>query len=133
MAGQKHAWRMKFLLDSNIVIAVLFGDNEKLRERMAAAEVDDFVTSALVFAEVAHGSVRGKPPSFDRLERLVAAVPALPFDYLAARAYATIPFKRGRIDRLIAAQALSLGLTVITDNEADFADVPGLAVENWSV
>jgi tRNA(fMet)-specific endonuclease VapC len=124
---------MKFLLDSNIVIAALFGANLKLRERMAAAEADDFVTSALVFAEVAHGSVRGKPPSFDRLERFMAVVPALPFDHAAARAYATIPFKRGRIDRLIAAQALSLGLTVITDNVANFADVPGLVVENWTV
>jgi tRNA(fMet)-specific endonuclease VapC len=124
---------MRFLLDSNIIIATLFGDNQKLRERMAAADADDFVTSTLVFAEIAHGSVRGKPPSFDRLERFVAAVPALPFDYSAARAYATIPFKRGRIDRLIAAQALSLGLTVITDNVADFADVTGLVVENWTV
>jgi tRNA(fMet)-specific endonuclease VapC len=123
---------MKYLLDSNIVIAALFGDFNTLRERMAACDADDFVTSTLVFAEVAHGSVRGKPPSFDRLERFVDTVPALPFDHAAARAYATIPFKRGRIDRLIAAQALSLGLTVITDNVADFADVPGLLVENWT-
>ena len=50
-----------------------------------------------------------------------------------ARAYATLRFRRASYDRLIAAHALSLGLTVVTDNEADFADVPGLKVENWTV
>ncbi len=46
--------------------------------------------------------------------------------------YASIPFKRSRFDRLIAAQALSLGLTLVTNNERDFADVPDLKVENWT-
>ncbi|MFM2410506.1 MAG: hypothetical protein RL481_1334, partial [Pseudomonadota bacterium] len=55
------------------------------------------------------------------------------FDEAAARAYASIPFKRGTFDRLIAAQALSLDLTVISSNSKDFADVPGLKVENWTV
>ncbi|MFZ1368469.1 MAG: VapC toxin family PIN domain ribonuclease, partial [Sphingorhabdus sp.] len=43
------------------------------------------------------------------------------------------PFKRGNFDRLIAAHALSLGLTIISQNTRDFADVPGLKVENWTV
>ncbi|PMZ78725.1 VapC toxin family PIN domain ribonuclease, partial [Pseudomonas sp. FW306-2-11AD] len=51
----------------------------------------------------------------------------------AAREYARLPFKRARFDRLLAAHALSLGATIVTNNEADFADVPGLRVENWSV
>ena len=44
-----------------------------------------------------------------------------------------LPFKRARFDRLLAAHALSLGVTIITNNEADFADVPELAVENWTL
>ena len=44
-----------------------------------------------------------------------------------------LPFKRGSYDRLIAAHALSLGLTVVTGNTKHFADVPGLKVENWTV
>ena len=54
------------------------------------------------------------------------------FDDLAVRAYATISFKRASYDRLIAAHALSLGVAIVTNNEYDFADVPGLKVENWA-
>jgi tRNA(fMet)-specific endonuclease VapC len=61
------------------------------------------------------------------------AFPLSPSPKAAARAYASIPFKRGTFDRLIAAQALSLDLTVISSNSKDFADVPGLKVENWTV
>ena len=39
--------------------------------------------------------------------------------------------RRDAFDRLIAAHATSLGLTLITNNEADFRDYPGLIVENW--
>jgi tRNA(fMet)-specific endonuclease VapC len=124
---------MRFMFDSNIVIAVALASGDALRRRMAHHDADDFVISSVVYAEVAHGSVRGKPPSFVGLQALIEEVPVLPFDELAARAYATIPFRRASYDRLIAAHALSLGLTVVTDNEADFADVPGLRVENWAV
>ena len=65
--------------------------------------------------------------------RLFEAFPALPFDAEAARVYARVPFRRGKFDRLIGAHALALGLTVITSNEADFADIPGLRVENWTI
>lgn len=60
-------------------------------------------------------------------------IPVLPFDEQAAHKYAIIPFKRASYDRLIAAHALALGVTLVTDNEADFADVPGLSVENWTI
>jgi tRNA(fMet)-specific endonuclease VapC len=61
----------------------------------------------------------------------LAEVLVLSFDSEAARIYATIPFRRASYDRLIAAHALALGLTVITGNVKHFADVPGLKVENW--
>jgi tRNA(fMet)-specific endonuclease VapC len=56
----------------------------------------------------------------------------LPFDDAAARAYARMPFRRGRFDRLLAAHALSLDATVVTNNLSDFADIPGLKVEDWT-
>jgi tRNA(fMet)-specific endonuclease VapC len=124
---------MKYLLDSNILIALGLDANKSVSGRAADCDAGDMVTSAVAYSEVVHGSVRGKPPSFVGLQALIEEVPVLPFDELAARAYATIPFRRASYDRLIAAHALSLGLTVVTDNEADFADVPGLRVENWAV
>lgn len=124
---------MKYLLDSNILIALGLNTNQPLAARAAECDEGDLVTSVIAYAEVLHGSVRGKPPTFVGLEVLIEEVLMMPFDYAAARAYATLPFRRASYDNLIAAQALSLGLTVITDNERDFADVPGLRVENWTV
>ena len=124
---------MKFLLDSNILIRVALATGSVIRERMAEHDEGDFVTSAIAYAEVVHGSIRGKPPAFAHLEILIAKVPVLPFDYVAARAYATLPFRRASYDHLIAAHALALGLTVITDNERHFAGLPGLKFENWTV
>lgn len=122
---------MKFMLDSNVVIAVGLAVGDAIRRRMAEHEEGDFVISAITYAEVAHGSMRGKPPPTSGLQVFIEEVPILSFDDKAAQAYATLPFRRASYDRLIAAHALSLGLTLVTANEADFADVPGLRVENW--
>lgn len=124
---------MKYLLDSNVLIAIGLNANEAVILRAGQCDAGDMVTSAIVFAEVVHGSMRGKPPIMAKLQILTEEIPVLPFDDKAAQAYADIPFKRARYDRLIAAHALSLGVTVVTMNDADFADVPGLLVENWTV
>ena len=124
---------MKYLLDSNILIGIAIAANARLRANIAECDVGDLATSAISFAEVAYGSMRGKPPFLDDLRVLTEEVEVLPFDDAAALVYATLPFKRASYDRLIAAHALSLGLTVVTDNEADFVDVSGLKVENWTV
>lgn len=85
----------------------------------------------IVFAEVMLGSVvRNSTGSALAFFRTV--VPQ-PFDLAAAQSYTSLPFKRGNFDRLIAAHALSLGLTIVTSNEEDFINVPGLQVENWTL
>lgn len=104
-----------------------------LTARMEQCEPGEIAISAISFAEIALGTEIGKPPLADILDAFLAAVPMLPFDEAAARAYAKLPFKRARFDRLLAAHALSLDITIITNNEADFADVPGLKVENWAL
>ena len=133
VARKIYARSMKFMLDSNVVIAVALAAGESIRRRMAEHDQNDFAISSITYAEVLHGSVRGKPPVEEALQALVEEVPVLPFDVAAATAYSRIPFKRASYDRLIAAHALSLGLAVITQNEKHFADVPGLVVENWTV
>lgn len=121
------------MFDTNAVIVALEGDDPAFRARMADVEEGDIAISSVVLAEVALGTKQGKPPLAYVLDIFLEEVPVLPFDETAARAYATIPFKRAGYDRLIAAHALSLGLTVITGNVKDFADVPRLKVENWTV
>ncbi|CAN5331366.1 tRNA(fMet)-specific endonuclease VapC [soil metagenome] len=124
---------MKYMLDSNVIIALVMNTNARVIARAAECDEGDMVTSAVAFAEVAYGSTREKPPAFEQLRAFVEEVPVLGFDYKAALAYATLPFKRGSYDRLIAAHALSEGLVVVTDNEKHFAEVPGLEVENWTI
>jgi tRNA(fMet)-specific endonuclease VapC len=124
---------VKYLLDSNIIIALTMNRNEGVVRRAAECDEGDMVTSAIAYAEVAFGSHRGDPPAVEQLSAFVEEVPVLDFDYKAALAYATLPFKRASYDRLIAAHALSHDLTVVTDNERHFADVPGLKIENWTM
>lgn len=122
---------MKYMLDSNIIIALVMNADEGVVRRAAECDAGDIVTSAIAFAEVLYGSVRDRPPPVDQLRAFVEEVQIFDFDYKAALAYASLPFKRASYDRLIAAHALSYGLTVITDNVDHFLDVPGLRVENW--
>lgn len=124
---------MKYLLDSNIIVYLTMNSNAQVVRRAAECDEGDLVTSAVAYAEVAYGSVNALPPAVDQLQAFVEEVPVLNFDYKAALAYATLPFKRGSFDRLIAAHALSHDLILVTHNEKHFADVPGLKVENWTV
>ena len=124
---------MKYLLDSNIIVYLTMNSNKNVVRRAAECDAGDLVTSAVAFAEVAYGSMNERPPAIEQLQAFVEEVPVLNFDYKAALAYATLPFKRGSFDRLIAAHALSHDLIVVTHNEKHFADVPGLKVENWTV
>jgi tRNA(fMet)-specific endonuclease VapC len=124
---------VKYLLDTNIIVALAENGVEKVALRAAECDAGDMVTSSIAIAEVAFGTERGDPPSLELLQSFIEEVPVLTFDYKAAMAYAQLPFKRASFDRLIAAHAVSQNLIVVTGNEKDFADVPGLKVENWTV
>lgn len=122
-----------FLLDTNICIYVLDGTSVPARARIEAQLPGSVVTSAVAYAELARGLELDLAHVRDAVEHLFTVVAVLPFDRRAALAYRDIPFQRGRFDHLIAAHALALDLILVTNNERDFADVPGLRVENWTV
>jgi tRNA(fMet)-specific endonuclease VapC len=124
---------MKYLLDTNIIVALTENADDKVVRRAAECDAGEMVTSSIALAEVAFGSERGDPPALELLRAFLEEVPVLDFDYKAALAYAQLPFKRASFDRLIAAHAVSQALIVVTGNEKDFTDVPGLKVENWTV
>ena len=70
------------------------------------------------------------------LALLAQRIPVLPFGESDAKSFgllrAAVRDRRpDALDQLIAAHALSLGLTLVTNSEADFKDYPGLKVENW--
>lgn len=122
----------QFLIDSNIAIYILEDARGAPALRIESMPVDSVVTSAIVYGEV----MRGIPPEEEQARRsadaLFQIIRPLPFDVEAASAYCRLPFKRASFDRLIAAHALSLGLTLVTNNQPDFSYVPGLKVENWT-
>lgn len=124
----------RFLIDSDLAIYSMGGAaDSQLNRRLADCEPGMVSISAISFAEVALGTWNGKPPRQDVLDAFIRVIPIVEFDEAAAREYAKLPFKRARFDRLLAAHALSIGAVVVTNNEADFADVMGLVVENWMV
>lgn len=123
----------RFLIDADSSIYSMIDAASPVNLRLADCEPGEVSISAISFAEIALGTQLQKPPPPDALESFLTQIPLLPFDEAAAREYAKLPFKRARFDRLLAAHALSIGATVITNNEADFSDVPGLKVENWAL
>jgi tRNA(fMet)-specific endonuclease VapC len=131
---------MRYMLDTNICIyltkrhpARVMGRLEELREGQA-------VMSVVTHAELRAGlemQVANRAHDEQVLALMVRRVPVLPFDEAASVSYgilrAAVPDRRRHaLDRLIAAHALSIGATLVTNNEADFQDYPGLVVENWA-
>ncbi len=126
-----------YLLDTNACIDFLLGRSDPLARRMGEA-FGRLHVSAVTAAELRVGNRTSHKPDRDakRIDTFLAALSVVPFDADAAVAYArmvrAIGMRRGSFDRLIAAQALASGLTLVTNNEKDFADIPGLNIENWT-
>jgi tRNA(fMet)-specific endonuclease VapC len=123
---------MRYLIDTNCCIYLFANSYPALSKRVLETAQGEIGLSAIVFAELALGSMNGKAPPLEALERFLEQMPLLPFDEAAARAYSKLPFRRGRYDRLLAGHALSQGLAIITRNERDFVNIPGLKIENWT-
>ena len=122
--------RPRFLLDTNILVYLIAGASPYLRGKVEEHPPGSIVTSTLCVAEAMFGiAANGQSAS---LEALLAVIDPIPFDLVAARRFPDVPFRRGKLDRFIAAHALALDLTLVTNNERDFADIPGLVVENWT-
>lgn len=122
---------MQYLIDTNCCIYLFNREYPHLRRRIAETEAGDIGLSVIVLAELGVGARVGKFPSGEHLVRLRQEMPLLAFEEQDAEIFATLAFRLGRFDRLLAAHAVSRDLTLITNNEADFAGLPGLRIENW--
>ena len=128
---------MKYLLDTNAVIALLKGEPSFV-SRLTRRPVEAFGVSAIVAHELYYGAFRSARVA-DNLERLDALrFPVVAFDAEDARqagfvraALARAGEPIGPYDVLIAGQALARGSTLITRNVREFARVPELKFEDW--
>ena len=131
---------MRYMLDTNICIYLLDAHPPQVVQRFSTATLGQVVMSVVTYAELRHGVERcvgtDRDVAAKSLQRLIQRVPVVAFESIAAESYGVLAMavrdrRRDTMDRLIAAHTLSLGLTLVTNNEADFKDYPGLEVENW--
>lgn len=128
---------MAWLLDTSVAILLRDADSDADRR---LAELRSIPALSIVSRVELEGGVMAKPALAAKrraaLDAILAALPVFPFDADCAAAYRRIVeaagFSRRKvIDRMIAATALVHGLTLITANDADFSDVPGLELDVW--
>lgn len=129
----------RYMLDTNICIYLMKHQPPQVRARFADCFVGDVVISAITLAELEFGvanSGDSRARNQAALDNLIGDIPVATFDARAARAYGPLRAanrerNKDALDKLIASHALSMGVTLVTNNEADFRGFDGLAIENW--
>jgi predicted nucleic acid-binding protein len=126
-----------YLLDTNVLINLRDGAADVVAKLGA---LDGPVLMSIVSRVELEGGVYRDPSWIDvrraRLAALLLSIPALSFDGAEADAYRAIVesagySRRKLLDRMIAAQALAHRATLVTQNGADFRDIPGLQLLEW--
>lgn len=127
------------LLDTNIVSDLIRHPNGRVKEKIAEIGEASVCISLIVASEIKFGCAKkASKPLTARAEIILGALPILPLEEPADAHYAEIRSTLeaqgqpiGPNDLLIAAHARTLGLTLVTANEAEFGRVKDLKVENW--
>jgi tRNA(fMet)-specific endonuclease VapC len=128
-----------YFLDTNVISEMARNPHGKIASRLVEAGDEEIATSSIVLGEILFGLAnRPESSTARRAERFISSLVVCPFDNNAAREYAGVRAwlkKNGSLigsnDMLIAAHALALEATLVTDNEKEFSRVPGLKIENW--
>ena len=131
---------MRYLLDTDTVSYAIRGAYPALDMRLASVTPRLMAISVVTRAELMYGlERRGNPRGLSRVvHSFLERLPTLPWDNAAADTFAKVRVqleKRGTpigfADTMIAAHALSLKATLVTNNLKHFQQVKGLLVENW--
>jgi len=131
---------MKFLLDTDICIYLIKEKPKSVLEHFLAWEVGDIGISSITLAELNYGVEKSQQPQKNELalQKFAAPLEVAYFDDKAAKCYGIVRntlAKQGTpigpMDILIAAHALSLNITLVTNNHREFTRIPSLNVENW--
>jgi tRNA(fMet)-specific endonuclease VapC len=132
---------MRYLLDTNTCIAVM-KSNQTAVQRMTAVSPGDCAVSTITSYELFTGVEKCANPAKERAKvvLLLNTISQLSFDVASAHEAARIrailesqgqPI--GPYDILLAGQALTLSLIMVTANTKEFSRVPGLTLENWQI
>jgi tRNA(fMet)-specific endonuclease VapC len=128
-----------YMLDTDICIYTIKRKPSSVVNRLEQLKPGELAMSAITFAELVNGAKKSKyvEANMERLNDLGDLIDVRPFDRQAALFYGSVRSsleKRGELiggnDLLIAAHALSLNWTLVTNNENEFRRVEGLRVEN---
>lgn len=131
---------MRFLLDTNICIYIIKRKPQPVIERFNTLQPSDVGISSITVAELEYGACKSQKPDQNKaaLQQFLIPLEILVFDQQAAQVYGTIraDLERlgqviGSLDILIAAQAKSEGITLVTNNIREFSRIPNLHLENW--
>ena len=131
---------MAYLLDTNACSDYFTARYPKVVTRIQSCSPDHLCLSVVVVAELRYGADHSarRRANHARIDALIEEIETLDFDLRAAASYGRVRAQLeaggtpiGPNGMLIAAHALSRGLTVVTDNTAEFNRVKGLKVENW--
>jgi tRNA(fMet)-specific endonuclease VapC len=131
---------MKYLLDTNICIYLIKHHPPAVRKHFERLAPGDVGISSITLAELEYGVQKSRFPEKNHgaLTQFVLPLEVLAFDAEAALAYGQVRADLetrgvpiGALDLLIAAQALALGVVLVTNNTREFRRVRGLRVENW--
>lgn len=132
---------MPYMLDTNICIYLIKKKPQKVLTCLAEHNISDVCVSSITVAELEYGVEKSSLPSQNRdaLSEFIAPLEIMAFDDRAAESYGRLRahLERrgtpiGSMDMLIAAHALSRGVTLVTNNVREFKRVPNLLLENWT-
>jgi tRNA(fMet)-specific endonuclease VapC len=127
------------LLDTNTCIYIINNRPSNVLERFRKYKAGEVGISSIAASELAYGVAKsGSVKNRKALEMFLAPLQILPFDSQCLWIYADLRaalekqgLSIGPMDTLIAAQALSIDGTLVTNNIKEFVRVPKLKLENW--
>jgi tRNA(fMet)-specific endonuclease VapC len=131
---------MKYLLDTNICIALIRQKPATLIQQLTSLQPGDVGISSITLAELFHGVEKSAQPeqNMSALEQFLLPLDLADFGQDAALAYGKIRAELerkgqpiGSMDMLIAAHAVSLDAIMVTNNVQEFQRIKGLTVEDW--
>jgi tRNA(fMet)-specific endonuclease VapC len=132
---------MKYILDTNICIYIINKKPDKVLRKFELYPVDEFGISSITHAELQYGVEKSKKKNTNQaaLDEFLLPLTILPFQgKRLVTCYGVIRTALeskgqtiGPLDMLIAAHALSLDLTIISNNIKEFSRIPNLKSENW--